>query len=101
MKSFLQWSNAHSFYLQGAIVAIEWILCHRRAHWLAQAVGKALLPWLIGMSIVLALLLIVIWLPSSQDPSLKWLEGKAISLEWHLEKLSPYPFLQSLGFLIV
>ena len=66
MTSILQWFDSYSFVFQVALVAIAWALCQLHSHWLAQAVAKALLPWLIGMSIVLAIFFAAKeWLPKS------------------------------------
>ncbi|KRQ10265.1 hypothetical protein [Bradyrhizobium manausense] len=88
--------------LQVALVAVAWGFCYLHSHWLTQAVAKTLLPWLIGMSMVLAIFLgIKEWLPRSDWPSIFWLETEAINAEVFLEKLSPYPFIQSLGLLLI
>ena len=102
MTSILQWFDSYSFVFQVALVAIAWALCQLHSHWLAQAVAKALLPWLIGMSIVLAIFFAAKeWLPKSDYASIVRLETGASQVEEVLDKLFPYPFIQSLGLLIV
>ena len=100
MTSILQWFDSYSFVFQVALVAIAWALCQLHSHWLAQAVAKALLPWLIGMSIVLAIFFAAKeWLPKSDYASIVRLETGASQVEEVLDKLFPYPFIQSLGLL--
>jgi hypothetical protein len=97
-----QWFDSYSFVLQVALVAIAWGCCHLSSYWLAQAVAKTLLPWLIGMSIVLVIFLgAKEWLPRSEWFWLDRLETEASHTEVLLKKLTPYPFIQSLGLLLV
>lgn len=102
MDLFLRLFETYSFALQLGFLAVAWAWCHFHPHWLAQAVAAPLLTRLIGMLIVLAIFLgLKEWLPGSEWSSIIWLETESSRIEIFLEKLTPYPFIQSLGLLLV
>jgi hypothetical protein len=88
--------------LQVVLVGAAWAFCYFHSHWLAQAIAKTLLPWLIGLAIVLGVFLgAKEWLSRSEWSWIFWLETTASRAEMLLEEFSPYPFIQSLVLLFV